>query len=235
VTTPHHLITRNKQFYYCIRIPADLKHHFSCKFIKRSLKTPDKVHAKEDARHLDQMVTKTFRLLRSGLLSEEQAESLVSKLLPKKKTVTTTLEQKVMLTDMIEAYIKEHERKWGHKTKLENQGSYKLILDVIGDMVVAAISKQTIVDLRSKLERLPANMYKIYPDKTAKEVLKMAEITPMSTTSVNKHIFRLSSILKFAIKEGHILVNFAESMKIPQRRRADEERKAYSREDIRCV
>jgi integrase len=135
----------------------------------------------------------------------------------------------------MEAYTKEHERKWSHKTKLENLGSYRLIVDILGDMELSVITKQTIIDLRDKFELLPANMYKIYPEKTVKEILKVSGIKPMSTTSVNKHMFRLSTVLKFAIKEGYMQVNFAERMKIPQRRRPDEERKAYARDDLRRI
>lgn len=220
-----HLITRNKQFYYFIRIPADLKQYFQCTFLKRSLKTSDKTKAKEDATPLEYQVSKTFRMLRSGLLSETQADTLVSDLLPKKRLKERC---NIKLSEIMVAYSKEHERKWGHKSKLENLGSYKLIVDILGDMELAAITKQAIIDLRGKLELLPANMYKIYTKKTVKEILKESGITPMSITSVNKHMFRLSTVLKFAIREGHMQVNFAERMKIPQRRRPDEERKAYS-------
>jgi hypothetical protein len=73
-----HLITRNKQLYYFIRIPTDLKQYFSCTFIKRSLKTVDKTKAKEDAAPLEYQVSRTFRMLRSGLLSETQAATLLS-------------------------------------------------------------------------------------------------------------------------------------------------------------
>jgi len=232
MTKPSHIISYKGYYYYFIRIPSDLKPHFPFTFFKKSLKTTDKSQAKEDAILLEKKTSKTFRMLRSGLLSEAQAATLVSDLMPKKKTTPML---GVKLSKVIDAYTKEHERQWGHKTKLENLGSYKLILDILGDMEVAAITKQTIVDLRGKFERLPGNMYKIYPGKTAKQVLAMLDITPMSTTSVNKHMFRLSSVLKFAVKEGHIQVNFAESMKIQQKRRADEERKAYTREDLNRI
>lgn len=138
-----HLIIRNKQFYYCIRVPADLKQHFTCTFFKRSLKTTDKSKAKEDATLLEYQVTKTFRMLRSGLLSEAQVSTMISDLLPSKRVKGAT---STKLSEIMEAYTKDHERKWGHKTKLENLGSYKLIVDVLGDMQLAVITKQTIVD-----------------------------------------------------------------------------------------
>jgi hypothetical protein len=148
-----HRITRNKQFNYFIRIPTDLKQYFSCTFIKRSLKTIDKTTAKEYAASLEYQVSRTLCMLRSRLLSETQAATLVSDLLPRKKVKESC---NIKLSEIMEAYTKGHERKWSHKTKLENLGTYKLIVDLLGNMELAVITKQTIIDLRGKFELLPA-------------------------------------------------------------------------------
>lgn len=73
---------------------------------------------------------------------------------------------------------------------------------------------------------------KLYPDINVKQIFGMANIIPMSTTTANKHISRLSSLLKFAITEGASILNYAEGMQVLDKRRSDEERKAYTREDI---
>ena len=226
-----HLHHRNGHFYYRIKVPLDLRHTFQAAEIKKSLKTSDLIAAKEETVILEYKVSKTFRLIRSGLLSDHQIACMVSELLPKRQGKKLGIK----LSEVMDAYAKEHEKKWGPKTKLENLGTYKLILDIIGDMEIRSVTKQTTVDLRDKLGKLPANMYKIYPGKTVKQILNLEGVEPMSTTSVNKHVFRLSSILKYAVKDGHIQVNFAEKMKISIKRRADEERKAYSSEDLRKV
>src|SRR5664279_4176244 len=98
-----HLIIRNNQFYYFIRIPADLKQHFPGAFFKRSLKTVDKTKAKEDAILLEYQVSKTFRMLRSELLSEAQATTLVSDLLPRKRVKEACY---IKLSEIMEAYTK---------------------------------------------------------------------------------------------------------------------------------
>jgi DNA-binding NtrC family response regulator len=43
----------------------------------------------------------------------------------------------------------------------------------------------------------------------------------------NKHILRLNALLGYAVKEGIIVVNHALGMMLAEKRRADEERKAY--------
>ena len=54
----------------------------------------------------------------------------------------------------------------------------------------------------------------------------------MSVTSVNKHISRFSKLLKFCRDEYGLEENPAVGLSLRQKRRADEERKAYSTEDI---
>jgi hypothetical protein len=63
-----------------------------------------------------------------------------------------------------------------------------------------------VLDFKDRLQRLPANMNKIYPGKTIQQVLDVAGIVPMSITSVNKHILRLNALLGYAVKEG--IVNY---------------------------
>lgn len=176
-----HLISRQGRFYYFVRIPSDLQHFFNSPFIKKSLKTTDKYAAKEDAIVLEHKVSIAFRLIRSGLLSEEQVSSIVSELFPKRNCNGDGSKGGIRLSGLINAYAKEHEHRWGPKTKMENLGTFKLIKDVLGDMDLKLFSKKTIVDLREKLGRLPANVYKLYPDKTIKQVLNMQGIDPMST------------------------------------------------------
>jgi len=61
------------------------------------------------------------------------------------------------------------------------------------------------------------------------------DITPMSITTVNKHISRFSTLMKHCIKEGYIKDNPAVGLKIKQKRRPDEERKAYTTDDLKRI
>jgi len=89
---------------------------------------------------------------------------------------------------------------------------------------------------------LPANIYKLFPNQTAKDVLNRSNsdnptvnIAPMSVTTVNKHISRFSSLMKHCMKEGYIDNNPAVGLKIKQKKRPDEERKAYSLTDLKSI
>jgi integrase len=226
----NHLVAYKGCYYFFIRVPKDLQAHIPSAYIKKSLKTKVEVEAKEQVVPLEYKVLKAFRLIRAGMLTDEQVASLVCGLFPSK--IKEMKPKKLLLSCIMGKYVENHEVTWAIKTKLEVTASFTLIKELMGDLELDAISKQTIQDFRSTLISLPPNMSKLYPDKTIKQVLSMSGITPMSITTANKHISRLSSLLKFAIKEGVATVNYAEGMQLQDKRRSDEERKTYSREDI---
>jgi integrase len=227
-----HLFCRNGHYYFRSKIPTDLLCYFPSNEIKKSLKTSDFKSALAVAASIRYKVQKAFTLLRSGMLQEEQVAGLIHGLVARKSLED---KQPTTLSIIMQQYINELGKNWGTKTTLEMQGTYRLILDVVGDIKLNNITKHSIVDLRGTLAQLPANMYKIYPDLTIKQILNRQDVIPMSTTSVNKHVSRLSSLMKYAIKEGYISINYAENMKIRQKRRMDEERKAYNAEDIQRI
>jgi len=230
---PNHLITYKGSYYFFIRVPQDLLPHIPSKFIKKSLKTKIESEAREQVVPLEHKVIKSFRLLRSGLLTDDQVTRLVCEMLPSKMREKKPIDLK--LSDMIARYIANHEKAWAPKTKMENIGSFKMIHDIMGDIELHSINKKVVSDFRNTLICLPANMYKLYPDKTIKQVLAMANLTPMSTTSANKHLTRLSSLLKYAVQEGIMRVNYAEAMQVQDKRRSDEVRRAYSIDDVKRI
>jgi hypothetical protein len=83
-----------------------------------------------------------------------------------------------------------------------------------------------VLEFRTALMKLPANMYKIYPGKSVQVILDMPGIEPMSINSVNKYIMRLNALLGYAVKEGVVTVNYARGMMLSDKRRNDEMRKA---------
>ena len=226
----NHLVAYKGCYYFFIRVPKDLQAHIPSAYIKKSLKTKVEVEAKEQVVPLEYKVLKAFRLIRAGMLTDDQVASLVCEMFPSK--MKEMKPNKLLLSGIMGKYVKHHEATWAIKTKQEVTASFALIKDLMGDLELTAISKQAVQDFRSTLISLPPNMSKLYPDKTVKQVLSMSGITPMSITTANKHMSRLSSLLKFAIKESVATVNYAEGMQLQDKRRSDEERKTYSREDI---
>jgi integrase len=204
-----------------------------------------------------QRITKTFSLFRLGILTREQVGQSITEIFGRKSGESVRLDESAvvknehalptqsicaiekLLSSVMDEFISDRHHDWSVKTKMENEASLRLLLDVIGDVDVCTISRETARGLRDNLSLLPANLYKLYPQITAAQVLQMVldgvDISPMSTTSVNKHLSRFSGLMSHCVKEGHLSVNPAEGISIKQKRRADEERKVYTPDDMKKI
>ncbi|WP_169308690.1 site-specific integrase [Citrifermentans bemidjiense] len=123
---------------------------------------------------------------------------------------------------------------------MENEASLRLLLDVIGDGAIENIDRKTASLLRDALCILPANVYKVLPGIPVSRVLEELKTgcsshPPMSTTTVNKHLSRFSTLLAYCVREGILRSNPAEGMTLKRKRKADEERKAYSPQDLKMI
>jgi len=152
---------------------------------------------------------------------------------PKNNTPTET--RSPLISDMVSEYIKDKQAGWTGKTLLEYQGYFKLLQDVLNVKTVAEVNRNEVRRLRDTLCQLPAHMYKRHPGKSIAEVLKMDNITPMSSSTVNKLLTLFGSIMIHCVKEGHLRDNPAEGLKIQKKKRPDEERKVYTPEDLKKI
>lgn len=238
---PEHLITINKHYYYRISIPVDLKHYFSVPVIQKSLKTTSIKDAKPLLLVTEYKVQKVFALLRTGMLDMEVVKLLVNDLVPRRDTKTGMGNKRVgadskTLPEVIKRYVAAKQAEWTEKTKMEVTSVFKLLLDILGAIDVSTITKATVIELRSTLQKLPANLYKKYPNKCIKQILTLADIDPMSTKSVNKHVARLGAVLRYCIDDEGIMINNpASGLKITEKKRVDEERSAYSLGDVQKI
>jgi hypothetical protein len=82
----------------------------------------------------------------------------------KRKTLYTTnvTEQPKVntLNSTIAKYIDAKKAEWTAKSKMEFSGIFKLLVNVLGDLEVSAITRSTVLELRSTLQNLPPNVYK---------------------------------------------------------------------------
>jgi len=167
------------------------------------------------------------------MLPEDMVQKLVERIVPVKHKQPVVKGK--MLADVLPGYIDAKKSEWTPKTKMEAGSVFKLLQDLIGDVEITAITRPVVLELRSTLQKLPPNMYKKYPGKSIKQILALNDFEPMSTKSVNKHVSRLGSILKYCVDEGMLASNPALGLKISESKRADEERNAYSLADIKKI
>ena len=238
---PTHLLSRNGHFYYKIKVPLDLRQHFPLTFIKKSLKTTDLTTAKTMLVTQEYQVQRAFTLLRTGMLNDGMAKALVEEISPVKEVqgkpaAKGTVQPKGhLLSKMIKQYMEFKEPVWTPKTKMEMAGVFKFLLELLGDVDVTNITRQTVLDLRTKLMRLPPNIHKRYPGQSIQQILDRADIVPMSTKSVNKHVGGIGGVLRYCLDTGVVTSNCATGLKLSEKRRVDEERSIYSIDDLRSI
>ncbi|WP_136513741.1 site-specific integrase [Geomonas edaphica] len=236
---PTHLISRNGHFYYKIKVPIDLQQHFPSTFIKKSLKTTDLSIARAQLATMEYQTMRIFTLLRSGVLDDYMVAKLLSEIVPSVATTSSKVQVGIparhSLSKMIKQYMEFKQPQWTPKTKMEMGGVFGLLLELLGDIDVTEITRETVLHLRATLMRLPPNLHKRYPDQTIKQLLDRTDMVPMSTKSVNKHVGGIGGVLRYCLDIGIVTANYAAGLKLSEKRRVDEERSIYSVEDITSI
>ncbi len=227
-----HIFLRNGVYYFRLDVPADLLQYFPATEVKRSLKTRDVEVAKIAANSLELRVQQAYAMLRAGLLSGDMVKQLVDSVMPVTRKDSFLAKKGSLLESMISAYTAEKQSGWSEKTRIEVAGIFRLLLDVIGNIDILSITRPMLIELRSTLMRVPPNVYKKYPGIAVKEVIASVVDEGMSVKSVNKHVARLGSLLKYCNDIGLISSNPASGLKISEKLRADQERSVYLPEDI---
>lgn len=149
------------------------------------------------------------------------------------------------LGSVIDEYSREKisKKAWHGETLAENAGIYRLILGILNDILnidtedVKVLNKSIMIQYSEVLSKLPANMKKkkalrYMSLKKIYEILLKKPIKPMSARSYNKHLERVSAMLKWASKQGYVERNPSESLTVKEDSVALEERDAYIKKDL---
>lgn len=113
---------------------------------------------------------------------------------------------------------------------------YENFLDFTGTKICCSeINYHLVSDYRAALLKLPANRKKVkkYRKKTFAELIEMKVDNPISITTVNKNLNRLSSLLKFAVKLNYMTNNPAENMEISIDKKDSELREIFNPNDLK--
>jgi len=140
-------------------------------------------------------------------------------------------------TELQDRYIAEVEKgeNWTAKTKAENLSIFALFVRAMGDMEVSQINRQVMSEYKSLLMQLPPNLNKgsKYQGMELKEIIAQKPKNTLTVNTINKYMRRLSGVFNYAVKNGYMPSNPAEGIQIRSQKRADQEREAYTTEDLR--
>ena len=143
----------------------------------------------------------------------------------------------VMFSGLQNAFFKEKEitKGWRSKTEEDHQAVFNLFVEIFGNIPARNIDKSIMRKFKAIIIQLPPNMRKIgkYMHKSVPEIVAMKPDKTLSAHTINKYISRLSNLFSYAVSHGYMTVNPASGFKVKLQNRPDEEREAYSVDDLR--
>lgn len=157
------------------------------------------------------------------------------------------VERTPMFSDLMSRYLQSltYRPKHGRK-KPPSDASLKdyrpaiqTFLDVMGDMRIGGIEKQTVHEFYSILEKLPPNINKLkrYQGKTIPEIVAMNE-PPQAPSNIAKKMERISTMFKWAVenpKTWGIAQNPFEGFGLAKSTKMKTGRRAFKHDEIRLL
>jgi len=251
-----YLWNRNGRFYFRIRIPDELTATFGKREIRKALGTSSKhialkqahalfVHVNDKLQAMKERITGfeliTLRLLEGSEVTidtgdadrdVQDAKELLEFVRNSNGKASVHAPKKLLLSQIIAEYcsVKVKEGAWTAKSEQENRAIYALFLKIVGDIDVSALNMKVAENYRNMLLDLPPNVSK-YGDKSLEEIVGLG-LKPMATTTVNKNLIRVATLFKWAVKFEKAEKNPFDGLTIKKKRKASEERDAFSKEDL---
>lgn len=140
-----------------------------------------------------------------------------------------------LLTVVIEAYCANQiaESCWTTKTEAENRAILAQWLNIVGDQPITGYGYEQHRACKATLQRLPPNINKSprYRGKSIDQILALGD-KPAAPNTINKSLTRISALFRWAVEYGYTSLNPAGGMTIKNPKRANEERQAFSDDDL---
>jgi integrase len=245
-----YLVQRGRRFHLRLRIPPDLFQFFGRRELHRSLRVNDRQTARVMARTLQSRAEETFATIRhrraigdnpSSLL--ELARGLYAERLP--FTRGTVIQRNAYgaaersnapeaLSEAVAAYLVDRGTSWEPKTLLMFSATLRLLVDIVGDKPVLAVTRHDCRRFRDTMAQLPPNMTKRFRGCTVAEVMAKGA-PPMSAKTVNKNLSALTGLFAWCEREGLIEASPARGLLLHRGGRADLERDAFGPDELRLI
>lgn len=156
---------------------------------------------------------------------------------------TVTANEELDYGPKISAIIKEYwdekmeTNAWGPKTALEIQTVLGRMVEIVGDIPGKKLSYPSARKYKSTLMKLPPNMSKDkrYRDLSIREILKLDDVKPISTITFNNNMGFVISMMGWAKKNGYVVDNYFEGMKVVNPKKAKDQRKPFNDRDLKKI
>jgi integrase len=224
---------RGAFWYFRTRVPSDLIGVVGKAEVLRSLKTQDGRTARGLAGNYRNLYQRTFHQLRFAQVAGMGPPELLGlfKSATELGQALPAASKSYRLSGLISDYVDDRQHSWAPKTLKINQSVFELLLLVIGDRPLAEITRPTMREFRNTLLVMPVNAQRSANCRTLNEMLKLDRPT-LDPKTVNRNISFVSTMMNWALKEGHIDANPVSGLTLPIERDPSTERKVFDPESL---
>ena len=145
------------------------------------------------------------------------------------------VEKSKLMREVVDEFLVLRKGVVGEKLLSEYKVLTDEFIEIIGNIPVSLLSKDSIRKYIKTLIKLPINRRKNprYRDLSVDEVMKLKDVKPQSRINVNKCLTRLTTFMRFGVSQGYIKENYIDGMKIPISKKDErKKREPFSPEDL---
>ena len=145
------------------------------------------------------------------------------------------VEKSKLIREVVDEFLVLRKGTIGEKMLSEYRVLTDEFIEIIGNIPVISLSKDTIRTYIKIQTQLPINRRKNpkYRDLSIDEIMKLKGVKPQSRGNVNKFLTRLTTFMRFGVSQGYIKENYIDGMKIPISKTEErKKREPFSPEDL---
>lgn len=221
--------------------PAALKDIIKRSELSLSFRTKDESKAKFLTDRLNQILSALCVDYRFKLISKEDAVKRLTEMGFQCRTskLENSLSNQVNYGFLFKKFSQEQagNGKWTLKTQKEYAASFALFQRYCQEMGREDVDHQLLIAYRDTLRLLPPNLEKNpkLKGRKIKEIVKVSHEKTLSSRQINKYMICLTSFFKWLETHEYIIKNPAHNLLLPKNSRVNEERCAYSTQEIEKI
>ena len=139
-----------------------------------------------------------------------------------------------LIREVVDEFLVLRKGTIGEKMLSEYRVLTDEFIEIIGNIPVSSLSKDTIRTYIKIQTQLPINRRKNskYRDLSIDEIIKLKDVKPQSRVNVNKFLTRLTTFMRFGVSQGYIKENYIDGMKIPISKTEERKNENHSHQKI---
>lgn len=149
-------------------------------------------------------------------------------------------EDSITVAELNQAYFKENTDagNWKKRTVTRYETFAKFLVEYLGENTsLSKINYKTMQKFKATLQTLPNN-YAVkpkYDGMSLDEIAESGDTPTMSVPTINGYLGYAKAVFGFAVRHGYILTNYADGLRIKQRKKPDRDRDLFDSEDLKRI